>query len=331
MRALVHLLSLLILVSAGTVQARTIKVATLSPAGSSWMQTMQAAADRITTDTEGRVKIRFYPGGVMGNDSAMFRKMRLGQLQGAAVAGGSLVDYFGDSQLYNMPMLFDDYAAVDYVRRHSDQAIIDGLEEAGFILFGLAEGGFAYIMSDTPIRTPADLNAKKVWVPSNDPVAQEVIQSFGIASIPLSLADVLPALQTGLVDTVATSPIGALALQWHTQIKHVTQLPLLYFYATLAVDKKAFKRLSAADQEVFRKEMTQAFADIDQQNRKDNIAALEALRSQGIQIIEPTAEEIASWDELTGRAREAQLEKGIVSRAFYQKVQGQLQEWRTAQ
>ncbi len=319
---------LLALVASGAGAAALIKVATVSPAGSSWMQTMQQAADTIARRSEGRVRLRFYPGGVMGNDATVFRKMRLGQLQGAAVASGALTDIYTDIQAYSLPMLFENFEAVDYVRERLDQTLIRELERAGMVSFGVGEGGFAYIMSDSPIRTPADLRRKKAWVPSGDPVTQGAIQSFNIPTIPLALADVLPALQTGLVDTVAISPIGALALQWHTRIKYITDLPLLYVYAVLAVEKRSFDRLSAADQQILREEMGTAFERIDRRNRADNIAALQALLNQGIELVRPDAAATAQWRELAAAAREAQLRAGAVSPAMYRSLGKHLADWR---
>ena len=62
--------------------AQVIKIATLSPDGTSWMRAMRAAGDTITRRSQGRVELRFYPGGVMGNDQSVMRKIRAGQLQG---------------------------------------------------------------------------------------------------------------------------------------------------------------------------------------------------------------------------------------------------------
>ncbi|MCU7941035.1 MAG: TRAP transporter substrate-binding protein DctP [gamma proteobacterium symbiont of Bathyaustriella thionipta] len=73
------------------VQAKTFKIATLSPDGSDWMQKMRSGAKEIKQKTNGRVKFKFYPGGVMGDDQAVLRKIRIGQLHGGALGGGSLI------------------------------------------------------------------------------------------------------------------------------------------------------------------------------------------------------------------------------------------------
>ncbi|MBA3012924.1 MAG: C4-dicarboxylate ABC transporter, partial [Desulfobacula sp.] len=226
----------------------TFKIATISPEGSMWMEKMREGATAVAKQTQNRVLFKFYPGGVMGNDNAVLRKIRIGQLQGGAVVAGSLSSYFPANQIYAQPMKFKTLEEVDYVRQHMDSFIIDGLDKAGFVTFGISGGGFAYIMSKEPIETVQDLQKQKVWIPDNDKLSQDAIASFGVSPIPLPIADVRTSLQSGLIDTVATSPVGAIVLQWHTQIKYVTNIPLIYLYAVLAIDKDQFLKLPPQDQ-----------------------------------------------------------------------------------
>jgi TRAP-type C4-dicarboxylate transport system substrate-binding protein len=308
--------------------AAVFKIATISPDGSSWMKSMRAAADDIEKQTEGRVKFKFYPGGVMGSDEAVLRKIRIGQLQGGAMPGGALISFYPDAQVYNLPLKFRSFAEVDYVRARMDQKIVDGLEEGGFVTFGLGEGGFAYILSKDAISTMEDLRSHKVWIPNNDAGALLAIKTFGVSPIPLNLSDVLAGLQTGLVDTVASSPIGTIALQWHTQVSHMSDLPVMYFYALLAIDKKPFGKLSTADQAAVRKTMTAAFKQIDKQNRVDNVAAYDALLKQGISQVEMSASQREPWYAAASEAEKNMVDQGVISSAILRELDGYLQEVR---
>ena len=89
---------------------------------------------------------------------------------GGAVISGSLSKYYPDNQIYNLPLKFKSFEEVDYVRKFLDQRIIDGLEKNGFVTFGIAEGGFAYVMSKVSIRTVDEMRKQKVWIPDNDPI-----------------------------------------------------------------------------------------------------------------------------------------------------------------
>jgi TRAP-type C4-dicarboxylate transport system substrate-binding protein len=308
--------------------AAVFKIATVSPDGTSWMKSMRAAAADITVQTDGRVKFKFYPGGVMGNDKAVMRKIRIGQLQGAAVPGGAMVGAAPDSLIYTLPLKFKSFAEIDYVRQRMDSQIVADIERGGFVNFGLAEGGFAYVMAKRPIASVEELKKGKVWIPSGDKAALDAVQTFGVSPVPLSLADVLAGLQTGLIDTAATSPIGAIALQWHTQISHMTDLPIMYFYALLAIDQKVFKRLSDGDQLIVRMVMTQAYKDIDAQNRKDNESAYSALLKQGIKLVTPSAEEVAVWDSKAEVAQQKAIAGGFFSPAIADELDRHLQNYR---
>ena len=225
---------------------------------------------------------------------------------------GSLSQFFPPNQIYAQPLKFKNIEEVDYVRKHMDQYIIDGLDNAGFVTFGIIGGGFAYIMSQNPIETVQDLRNQKVWIPDNDKISQDSIKSFGVTPIPLSIADVRTSLQTGLINTVATSPVGAIVLQWHTQIKYITNIPLIYLHAVLAVDKKAFLKIAEQDRKIVTQIMTKALKEIDFQNREDDINAIQALKNRGITFITPSRDAMGEWQEIADIASKKMIESGIL-------------------
>ena len=152
----VFVLSILCVLSAPAV-AVTLKIATISPEGSMWMEKMRAGAKEVAEKTGNRVKFKFYPGGVMGNDKAVLRKIRIGQLQGGALVAGSLSPFFPANQIYGQPMKFKSQAEVDYVREYMDSFITEGLEKAGFVTFGSAAAGLPTSCPGSPL---------KVWLTS---------------------------------------------------------------------------------------------------------------------------------------------------------------------
>ncbi|WP_305907041.1 TRAP transporter substrate-binding protein DctP [Methylomarinum sp. Ch1-1] len=289
------MLWLLLTFAANTAQAYTFKIATLSPDGSYWVRQLRAGAEEINRKTDGRVKFKFYPGGVMGDDVGVLRKMRLRQLHGAAVTNAVLSNIYPDIQLYNLVLKFHNLQEVDYVRRKMDAKLMQGLEEHGVVPLGFAEVGMAYVMSTAPVQTLEQMRNYKVWVPDDNRVVLEAMKAFSISPIPLPLRDVLMGLQTGMIDVVAGSPVGALALQWHTKVKYVTDIPLLYAFGALVLDKGAFARISAADRQIVRSVMGRVIEEIDKHTREDNLQAAEVLKEQGIQFLKPTP---AAADEL---------------------------------
>jgi TRAP-type C4-dicarboxylate transport system substrate-binding protein len=295
------------------------------------MVSMKDAANKIAKQTDNRVKFRFYPGGVMGSDRSVLKKIRIGQLQGAALPGGALAAKAPDTQIYNIPLLFRSYDEVDYVREQLDAQVEEDFRKAGFVNFGLAEGGFGYIMSKQQIVAADDLKKNKVWVPSDDPASQSATVSFGVAPVVLSISDVLTGLQTGLINTVAASPIAAIALQWHTQVEYMLDLPIIYIYALLAIDEKAFNKISGEDQTIVDTVMREAFKKMDAQNRKDNQNAFAALENQGIKMVAPDAAQLKEWKEKGVVAAQSFSKQGKIDPEVVDKVQSLLTEYRAAQ
>ena len=300
--------------------AKTIKIATLSPEGTFWMKHMRAGAKEIKEKTQGRVKFKFYPGGVMGNDANVLRKIRIGQLHGGAVTLGVLSRSTPDVTLYGLPYLFSDLDDAAEIRKITDPMLSSEIEENGFVNFGFAQGGFTYLMSKEPIRSLDDLRQRKSWIPEKSDVGLAVYRYVGVTPISLPLSDVLTGLQTGLIDTIITSPIGALALQWHTHIKYVTDQPLNYLAAMLIIDKKVFNKLSETDQHIVRDVMEDVYRKIDEQNRVDNIAARKALINQGVKFITLSEKEKLEWEKIDDTVINEMIDKYKYSKALYEAV-----------
>lgn len=293
--------------------AVTIKIATLAPEGTNWMKEMRAAGAEIKQKTAGRVEIKYFPGGVMGNDSAVLRKIKLGQLQGGALSGAELSAVYPDAQIYSVPFLFRDLAEVDFVRKQVDPLLQKGFEKAGFFAVGLSGGGFANIMSVKSVVAKEDLRASKVWVPQNDRIAQVAFTEAGVNPIALPLADVYTSLQTGLLETVANTTSGAIAFQWHTRIKHVVDLPLTYVMGIMVIDQRTFNKLEASDQTVVRDSIGRAFIKLDAANRRDNESARSVLVKQGVKFDAPSAVETDYWRGVGARTLKKLQADGAVS------------------
>lgn len=296
-------LTILALISFSPIaSAKTFKIATVAPDGTSWMSSMRMAAKIIKKRTEGRVKFTFYPGGVMGSDKTVLRKIRIRQLHGGMIASGSLADIFPDILIYNLPFSFKSFSDVDYVRARMDRHIIAGLERKGFISFGLSEIGFAYLMSNRPLQSVEQLKRQKVWIPEGDVIGRTAFEAAGVSPVPLSLIDVLTGLQTGLVDTVVASSVGAIALQWHTRVKYLTNTPLLYLFGSLVIKRKALESLSPSDRAIMRDVISETVRKLGREARKDNASALIALRKQGIRFVTPPSKMLVEWKGKVARA-----------------------------
>lgn len=308
--------------------ALTLKIATLAPAGTSWMKQMQKGAAAIKEKTGGRVKIKYYPGGVMGNDQSVHRKIRINQLQGGAFSSSGLAHADNSIQAFSLPMLFRSFEEVDFVRARMDERIKQHVAQNGFVILGISEGGFARILSNRTIRDMQDIRDSKVWIPEGDELVEQTFKTMGITPIPLPIADVFTGLQTGLIETIASTSTGAIAFQWHTKITHMVDLPVLYVIGILAVNQKSFSKIKPDDQKIVIEEMNAVFASLDKINREDNINATAALKSQGIKTFEPSEDEIRQWQKFSDDSIQNMINLGMVDKAIVDEILKLLVEFR---
>lgn len=322
------LLTLLALTICGMANAAVLKIATVTPEGSQWMKDMRASAKEIRERTEGRVQIKYYGGGVMGNDTKVLGKIRIGALQGGAFTPTALASLYSDLNLYGLPLVFDSEEEAAYVRERLDTRLRAGLEDAGFVNFGFAAAGFANIMSNTPVHTLEDLKGQRVWVPEGDTISYISMQSLSLSPVTLPLTDVLTGLQTGLIDIVGIPPIVALVLQWHTKIKYVTELPLVYTFGFMVVDKKVFQKINAEDQATVRDVMGRTYEQFDRANLIDNQAARDALLNSGIESISLDEVELDRLRGLLRQSNRSLAEKGLFTLELYDEMMMYVQEYR---
>ena len=292
------ILSMVVLMLSAPAMAMTLKIATATPNGSQWMKDMRASAAEIKERTEGRVLIKYYGGGIKGDDAKVLGQIRIRQLQGGAFTPSALAAKYSDLNLYGMPLVFESEEEAAFVRSRMDARLQQGLEDIGFVNFGFATSGFASIMSSTPVKTLDDLKGKRVWVPEGDSISYASMKAMSLNPVTLPLTDVLTGLQTGLIDIVAIPPIAALVLQWHTKMKYITEVPLVYTLGFMAIDKKTFDKIDADDQAVVREVMTRTYQNFDKANLVDNQGAFDALVKAGIQPIKFDDEEFIKVRDL---------------------------------
>ncbi len=286
------LMSVLALVAVAAPKAEAapveIKCATIAPAGSAWDKIFVAMNEELKAKTNGQVSFKIYSGGVQGDESAVVQKIRSGQLACGGLTGFGLGKIASSVRVLEVPFLFKSSSEID----SKTGAVTPKLESAlaagnpPVELLGWAEAGFVYIMSNKPIAKLADMKGVKMWQWEGDPLAAEMFSTLGVTPIQLGIADVLTSLQTGMIDGVYAPPMGAVALQWASKVKYITNLPLVNSIGALVVSKAEFNKLSA-DQKAILKEVGQKYCrQIIEATRRDNTAALASLERLGIKKVE---------------------------------------------
>lgn len=291
---LITLFTLVSLLTVTYAQAKTtFKIGTLAPDGSVWTLHFKNFIKEVEEKTQKEVTFKLYPGGIMGDDITMYRKMRAGQLHGGGFTMAGIAGIIPDFQILSIPFLFENYQEIDNATRYALPYFKEEFAKKGLELIGFSEVGFIYQMSSSPIATLDDLQTRKSWTPSGDKVSATFLKSLGITSIPLTIPDVLSSIQTGFVDTVYNSLYGTIIMQWFHKASYITDVPYGYAYGGIALSRKHFLKLSKETQNIIHQAAQKHFTVLNSETRRLNLESREVLQKKGSQFVQATEESIA--------------------------------------
>jgi TRAP-type C4-dicarboxylate transport system substrate-binding protein len=275
-----------------------LKIGTLAPEGSSWVRAFREINKELDQKTNKQVSLRLFPGGILGDEEDMLRKIKVGEIQGALLTGGGLGLIFKDVKILGIPFLFQNYQEVDAVLGRMDSLFQKGLLDNGFKSMGWAEQGFIYLLSKEPIRNAADVKKGKVWIWEDTPIGKAVFKELGVNAIPLPVTDVLMALQTGMVDTVYSSPLAAIAVQWFTKVSYMTDVPLAYSVGAVVLRKSDFEKIPSAQKPIVEAAFSRQLTPLKDQLRKENEKAIQVLQGKGIKLVSPSSRDVKELQAL---------------------------------
>ena len=321
----------LLLASTGSesvAKTTVIKLATLAPDGSSWIEIFSDLNVELNEKTNNGVKLKIYPGGVLGDEKDMIRKMFVGQIHGVVLTSAGLSTIFNEMDVFQIPFLFETYDEVDFVLKKMDGFFKKGFKSKGYILPAWTEGGFIRLMSTRPIASLDDLKNAKIWTWEDAPMAKAIFEEAGISAIPLSLPDVLVGLQTGLVEVVYAPPSGAISLQWFTKTKYMTDVPLMYLIGGIVIRNNVFNKLSPAHQQILLELCSKYMDQLKLTVRRENQDAIKVMSKHGVKLIQPSEEQIREFKSVSTRAMNRQIGKSF-SKKIKDEVIGYVEEYRS--
>ena len=288
--------------------AEELKIATLAPDGSAWAKIMAEGGKAIGTKTSGRVTVKYFFSGAQGDERDVVRKMKLGQLDGAALTAVGLGLIKGDVRVLELPFLFKNDKELDYVRTKMAPDFEKEFEGAGYILLAWGDVGWTHLYTNTEVSNKETLAKTKMWAWTDDPIVRAFFKRLGVNGVPLGVPDVLTSLQTGTIDACYGSPLAAVALQWYTKVKFATDTPINYAIGALVIRKEAFLKLSAEDQAFVREAGNEMGAKLMATVRKDNDRAAKAMQKSGVTFVPTPPAFVAElekegqgvWEDLSG-------------------------------
>jgi len=272
-----------------------IKLATLVPDGSVWDQSLKAAGADWMRGTGGRVSLRVYPGGVAGSEEDVIRKMRIGQLQAAAVTVSGLAQIDPAFKAFTIPMFFDSYPELRAVLDKMTPMLKQRLDEKGFVLLNWGHGGWVHVFSKQPVSSVADLKKLRLWAGVGDDRAQQLWKKNGFQPVAVSTTDILTGLQSGMLDAIYITPLAALSLQWFRTTPYMTEIGLAPLVGGTIVSKVAWSKLSAADQAAILTSCHKLELQLEAQVPRQDTTSVAEMQKRGLKVAPVSAAQAVEW------------------------------------
>ncbi len=272
-----------------------VKLGTAAPEGSSWHTILPERGEEWRKASGGAVTLRIYPGGVLGDEPDMVRKMRVGQIQAAALTAVGLSEIDDAIAALQIPMMLDSWEELDHVREKLRPELERRLDEKGFVALNWGDAGWVMFFARRPFATPDDLRKMKLFVWAGDSRAVDLWKASGFNPIPLASTDILPGLQTGLIDAFDTTPLLALASQWFGLAPHMLDLRWAPLVGATVIDKRTWRKVPKESRPALLAAAEKAGQRLRGEIRAANDTAVKVMSQHGLTVHAAPPEVLAEW------------------------------------
>ena len=278
--------------------ALTIKIGTVAPAGSPWDNILHNMAGRWEQISNGAIKVVIYPGGIAGGESDMIRKMRIGQLQGAALTQLALGRIVPDILALNVPFLVTNDGEFDYLLSKTHDYFTKHFDSAGYQLLAWSSAGWVHFFSTKPISSPAELKKLRLGVPAGDDSLLNAWRNLGFNAISLPIPDIMTGLQSGMIDAFYSPPSAAVVFQWFKGALHMSSFRVTPVVVGLVVDNRAWEQIPQQLRPQLRATMAEVDSELQKASASMDQDAIAAMKQHGL-IVDPiTPQEQQEWHDL---------------------------------
>jgi TRAP-type C4-dicarboxylate transport system substrate-binding protein len=315
--------------AAAAPDAVIVKLGTSAPEGSSWDQIFKEMGQSWSQATQGGVVLRIYPGGVLGDEPDLVRKMRVGQIQAGALTAVGLSAIDSSVAALQIPMMFRSYDELDEVRERLRPTLEKRLLEKDFVVLNWGDAGWVMFFAKEPFATPDDVKSMKLFVWAGDNDAVELWKGAGFRPVPLPATDILTGLQTGLINAFDTTPLLALSSQWFGLAPHLLNLKWAPLVGATVITRKAWDRIPAASRPALLQAAARAGERLRGDIRAANDKAIAAMQEHGLKVMAATPAVEAAWQR-TAESIYPRLRGTLVPASMFDEVKRLRDEFRAA-
>lgn len=287
--------TLAVVLPAAQAQKVVIKLATLAPDGSSWHLILKEMGEEWRKVSDGRVTLRIYPGGVVGDEAEMVSKIRLGTIHAAAVTGTGLSEIDRGVQALQVPMLYRNDAELDHVRTKMMPTLEKRLADKGFIVLTWGEAGWVRFFTKSPVVKPDDLKKLKLFTWAGDTLVLDLWKAGGFHPVPLASTDIMPSLQTGMINAFATPPVAALSFQWYSLAPNMTDMRWAPLIGATILDKRTWEKIPADARDAILAASRKAGEKLQADVRKGELEAVKAMKDHKLNVVAVPDDALNAW------------------------------------
>jgi len=276
----------------------TIKMATLAPQGTEWHAMLVGMGQEWTKATNGQIKLRIYPGGVVGDERDMIRKMRIGQIHAGAITTEGLSEINPLFSIFYVPVIYQSYEDVDFVREKLSADLYKDTESNGFKLLTMVDVGWAYWFSVDPIYTPSDLEKNKIFSWAGDYKSAQLYKKLNYQQVPMAMTDVLSGMQTGLITCIGLNPMYVLSQQVFGIANNMLNMKWGNLTGGIVVDLKTWNRIDKKNQLLMIEIANDLGRNFQKKNRYEMDKPIQIMKEYGLKVNDPSQEQLQTWKDL---------------------------------
>lgn len=319
-----------LLLGAALLPAQTvIKMGSITPVDSPWDKALQKLALDWQGISKGRVSVKLYSGGIAGDEPDMLRKIRIGQLQAAAMTGAGLGKIHPDFLVYQLPFMAKNDAELDYLFERLRPRLEKLAEEKGFTLLAFNHSGWLRFFAKTKAVTPAEVAKLKFFVMEGSPEIDQAWKEMGFRIVPLPANDAFAALQSGMVEVFTASPLAAASFQWFALAPNMTDFNWSPLTGGLVISSQVWKRIPADLRPELVRAAQESMRGLSPEVDKVETQAMQIMKQNGLLVHKPTGEQMKQWEQLVQNALKILIDNPISGEA-YREALGYLEEYRKA-
>ena len=277
----------------------TLKLATVAPKDSVWHLHLKEAGQRWNAASQGAVSLKIYAG-TLGDEDAILRRVRVGQLDAAAISTSGLSAIDASTRALHVPLAFTSDAELAYVQSAIGRELEPRLLERGFRVLMWAEVGWVHFFSREPVVTPDDLRTQKlfVWSSGGSDAGESLWQDMGFDTISLTAVDIMPALQTGMISAFGSPPVMALANQWFPFTPYMTELEWAPLVGAIVVSDRSWQKVPAEYRDEFVAIMQDQGEKLRAATRELDRQARAAMVERGLRVVSVPNDAREQWVRL---------------------------------